>query len=45
MGDNTRATADGFTLSWPAVHRVEKLIPEKLQPAKDWRQGLTIKEA
>jgi len=45
MGDNTRATADGFTLSWPAVHRVEKLIPEKLQPAKDWRQGLTVKEA
>jgi predicted phage-related endonuclease len=44
MGDSTRATANGFTLSWPAAHREEKIIPQKIQPAKDWRQGLTIKQ-
>ncbi len=44
MADNTRAQCQGFKMTWPAVHRVEKLIPEKLVPAKDWRQGLTVKE-
>lgn len=44
MGDHTRATAQGFALGWPAVHREEKTIPAKVQPAKDWRQGLTVKE-
>lgn len=44
MGDATRGTATGFKLTWPAVHREEKEIPAKVQPAKDWRQGLTVKE-
>jgi len=44
MGDCTRAQCQGFKMGWPAVHRVEKLVPEKLVPAKDWRQGLTVKE-
>ncbi|MDF1625624.1 MAG: hypothetical protein P1U84_05005 [Parvibaculaceae bacterium] len=45
MGDHTRAAAQGYKLGWPAVHRTEKLIPEKLQPALDYRMGLSVKEA
>jgi len=44
MGDCTRAKCQGFTMGWPAVHRIEKVIPEKIQLAKDWRQGLKVKE-
>lgn len=44
MGDKTRATGDGFTITWPAVHRAEKVIPEKIQTALDYRGGFTLKE-
>lgn len=44
MGEHTRAILPGFTMVWPAVQRPEKLIPEKLQPAKNYRQGLTVKQ-
>lgn len=45
MGEKTRASGDGWRATWPAVHRAEKLQPEKLIPAMDYRGGFTIKEA
>ncbi|SCM71658.1 hypothetical protein KL86PLE_100300 [uncultured Pleomorphomonas sp.] len=44
MGEKTKARGDGFTITWPAVHREEKAIPAKIQPPLDYRGGFTLKE-
>lgn len=44
MGEKTRAVGEGFTITWPAVHRAEKAVPAKIVPALDYRGGFTLKE-
>lgn len=42
MGDATRATAGAWRISWPAVQREEKLVPERVVPAMAYRGALRI---
>ncbi len=43
MGVHTKARINGFTITWPAIHREEKLIPAKMQRALDYRGGFTVR--
>lgn len=45
LGDHTRATVNGFRITWVAVHREEKLIPAKMQKALDYRGAFTVRTA
>lgn len=42
VGDNSKATAQGFRISWPLIERAEKVIPERIQKAALYRGALTI---
>jgi predicted phage-related endonuclease len=44
LGESTRARTRGYRVSWPAIHRPEKLIPARLQAALNYRGGLTVSE-
>lgn len=42
VGEATKANAVGYRISWPRIHREEKLVPEKIQKAMTYRGALTI---
>lgn len=43
LGEVSKAKGDGFRLSWPVIEREEKMIPARLQAAKTYRGGLTVR--
>lgn len=43
IGAATKAKAAGYRIVWPAIHRPEKEIPAKVQPALDYRGGMQVK--
>lgn len=45
MGEATRARVGGYTLSWVAVHREEKMVPAKMQTALDYRGAFKVTAA
>ena len=44
MGEKTKAKGDGFSITWPAIHRDAKVIPAREQAELDYRGGFTLKE-
>jgi predicted phage-related endonuclease len=44
MGQASRAAVAGWRITWPVIHRDEKMIPERLQRALDYRGGLIVSE-
>jgi len=44
LGESTKAFGDGWSVSWPAIHREGKLMPEKYSAALDYRGGMRVKE-
>lgn len=42
MGDEVKAMASGYRLSWPVINRKERTVPEKFYPATTYRGALTI---
>ena len=45
MGDATKATLPGFSITWPAIHREAKVIPAREQSELDYRGGFTVRVA
>lgn len=44
IGEKSKADLAGFRITWPAIHREEKMIPARLQTALDYRGAFTVKE-
>lgn len=44
VGENARAKAMGYSISWPIIERKEKVVPERIQKALTYRGALTVKE-
>ena len=44
LGEFSRARTHGYKITWPAIHREEKMIPAKVQKALNYRGGLLITE-
>ena len=44
IGDHSKAVIAGYKISWPVIDIPEKVVPEKLQPARHYRGALTITE-
>lgn len=42
LAEATRAVTRGYRISWPAIHRQEKTIPEHVQGALNYRGGLRL---
>ncbi|CAB4180359.1 COG5377 Phage-related protein, predicted endonuclease [uncultured Caudovirales phage] len=42
MGDASKATAEGFNLTWPAVSTAAKMVPARWQDEKNYRGALYI---
>lgn len=43
LGDATKGLGDGFSVTWPAVTVKEKIVPEKVQPERNYRGGMTVR--
>lgn len=44
MEDASKATLNGYSVTWPNIHRKEKLIPARMQEEKQYRGGMQVKE-
>lgn len=42
VGEASKASANGYRISWPVINREEKIVPERVQKALSYRGALTI---
>ena len=44
LGEATRGTAVNYRVTWPAIHREEKLVPASVQRELNYRGAFSVKE-